>query len=656
MLELGQSSLGGVTGIPMKKLLAEEMSKDVEAKRRSPSIVAKLMGLEGLPSPRHVQRQQKRFSGSYQQKNVSINKKNTQTFDGRSNRRSTMEQQEFKDVYEDLEASHAANRRCSSRWSSNSILTKPEMALIRQKFIDAKRLSTDENFQNSKELDDTLEMLDSNKDLLLKFLGQSDSLFLKHFHDLQVDPGSHIAVLKPLNSEKYESKSKAWRSDRDTSSKPHVASHLKREDGLLLEPHSRHRAHIFRSSSRVQMEEKNEEKLLPTRIVVLKPNPGKMQNVGPCSSPSLSHDHLYNFKTNQGISRRRKESSYNIGHPKTMSNEAREIAQEITMRMIEGYDETMDAKSTWGRGYVGDESSYDANESDSESESDVFKISSRRSFDDGNSCRYPSPCSDESSANKEAKKRLSERWKMTHKYQDLEMVSRASTLGEMLSLPDKEIRPCHLNVKANNCRASNRVGRKGEAAALDGPLGISSRDGWKDEICRNSSRSRSVPPGGRGRIIRRSSYNNKLAEDTNLIHSDSVRGVRSRVSMGKLSAIEDNVSKDSKLRRKKSSRSYENIFTSEIDFSSEANFEIQMEPNTKDSSDKQSTFQMPEKAHTSEIPEVDVMIISEYGSTTKSPKSPEMLPQQPPSSLDCNIAASHNEEDFSLQVWDLHFS
>ncbi|KAL8480491.1 hypothetical protein ACS0TY_027143 [Phlomoides rotata] len=668
MLELGQSSLGGVTGMPMKKLLAEEMSKDVEAKRRSPSIVAKLMGLEGLPSSRHAHRQQKRFSGSYQQKIVSINKKNNQMFDGRSNRRSTMEQQEFKDVYEDLEASHAANPRCSSRWSSNSILTKPEMALIRQKFIDAKRLSTDEDFQNSKELDDTLEMLDSNKDLLLKFLGQSDSLFKKHFHDLQVDPGSspgsHIAVLKPLNSEKYESKSKAWRSDRDTSSKPHVASHLKREDGLLLEPHSRHRAHVSRSPSRIQVEEKNEEKMLPTRIVVLKPNPGKMQNVGTsCSSPSLSHDHLYSFKIKdhpsvgraETVLRRRNESSYNVGHPKTMSKEAREIAQEITMRMIEGYDE-MDAKSTGYRGYVGDESSYDANESDSDSESEVFKLSSRRSFDDGNLCRYLSPCLDESSANKEAKKQLSERWKMTHRYQDLEMVGRASTLGEMLSLPDKEIRPCHLNAKTNIGRASKRLGRKGEAAALDGPLGISSRDGWKDEICRNSSRSRSrsVPPstGGRGRIIKRSSYHDQLDEDKYLMHSDSVRCGRSKVSKGKLRAVEDNASKDSKSRSKKSSRSYEHIVTSEIDFSSEVNFEIQMESNTKDLSDKQSKFQMPEKANTSGIPEVDVMIISEHGSTAMSSKSPEMLPKQPPSSLDCDIAASHNEVDFNLQ--ELH--
>lgn len=667
MLQLGQSSLGGATGIPMKKLLAEEMSKDVEAKRRSPSVIARLMGLEGLPSPRHVHRQQKRFSDSYQQKNVSIGiQRDSQLYDGRSNRRSSMDQQEFKDVYEDLEASHVVNRRCSSRWSANSILTKPEMALIQQKFIDAKRLSTDEKLQVSKELDDTLEMLDSNKELLLKFLGQPDSMFVKHLHDLQVDPGSslgsHIAVLKPSNSEKFESKAKAWRSERDTFRKPRVASHLKREDGLLLEPHSRHRAHVSRNSSRTQVEEKNEEKILPTRIVVLKPNLGKIENAGTsCSSPDLPHGYLPSFKkikeypSAETVSWRRKDSSHshNVGLSKTMSKEAREIAREITMRMRDGYDETMDAKSTGYRGYVGDESSYEANESDSESESEVFKLSSRRSFDDSNLRRYPSSRLGESSVNMEAKKRLSERWKMTHKYQDLEMVSRGSTLGEMLALPDKETRPYHLNAKTSLGRASNRLGSNNGAAILDVPLGISSRDGWKDEICRNSCRSRSLPPsiGGRGRSHRRSSYHDKLAEDKNLMHSDSVHYGRSKVVKGNLSHKEDYSSKDPKSRSKKPPHPCQHIFINEIDSSSEANFEIQMEPNTKDLSEQQSVLQMAEITDSSKIPVVDVMRISEPGMTTMSSESSEMLPEQSPSTIDSDKVAAHNQEDSSLQVW-----
>ncbi|KAK4419121.1 hypothetical protein Salat_2324900 [Sesamum alatum] len=663
MLELGQRSSGRATGIPMKKLLAEEMSKEVESKRRSPSVIARLMGLDGLPSPRHVHRQQKRYTDSYQQQDASVNvQRNSQLYDTRSNRRSSLDHQEFKDVYEDLEASHVVNRRCSSRWSASSILTKPEMALIQQKFIDAKRLSADEMLQDSKELDDTLEMLDSNKDLLLKFLQQPDSLFVKHLHDLQVDPGSslgsRIAVLEPSNSEKYESKAKAWRSERDALSKHQVTSHLKRKDGLLLEPRNRHRSHVSRNSSRIQLEEKNEDTILPTRIVVLKPNLGKMQNaVTSSSSPDLSNGYQPSFKKikeypsvrgTESVSSRSKDHSHNLGFSMLMSKEAREIAREITMRMRDGYDETMDAKSTGHRGYVGDESSYDANESDSDSESEVFHLSSRKSFDDNKLSRYPSSHLGESSVNREAKKRLTERWKMTHKYQDLEMVSKGSTLGEMLALPDTEIIPKPLNAKMSLGRACNPLGSSNETAIQDVPLGISSRDGWKDEISRNSSRSRSLPPSTGGRSHRRSRYQDELAEDKHLMHVDPVPCGGSNVPKGNLSHKADYSHKDSKSRSKKP-HPCQHIFNKDMDSSSEANFEIQMEANTKDLSEHQSMVQMAGKDDTCRSPVLNVMMIAEPGRTTLSPKSSELLPKQLSSVMDGDKAAAQDQKDSSFQ-------
>ncbi|KAL0347267.1 UNVERIFIED_CONTAM: hypothetical protein Scaly_1742700 [Sesamum calycinum] len=663
MLELGQRSLGRATGIPMKKLLAEEMSKEVESRKRSPSVIARLMGLDGLPSPRHVHRQQKRYTDSYQHQDASVNvQRNSQLYDGRSNRRSSLDHQEFKDVYEDLEASHVVNRRCSSRWSASSILTKPEMALIRQKFIDAKRLSADEMLQDSKELDDTLEMLDSNKDLLLKFLQQPDSLFVKHLHDLQVDPGSslgsRIAVLKPSNSEKYESKAKAWRSERDTSSKHQVTSHLKRKDGLLLEPHNRHRSHVSHNSSRIQLDEKDEDTILPTRIVVLKPNLGKMQNaVTTVSSPDQSNGYQPSFKKikeyprvqgTESISSRRKDPSHNLGFSKVMSKEAREMAREITMRMRDGCDETMDAKSTGHRGYVGDESSYDANESDSDSESEVFNLSSRKSFDDNKLCRYPSSHYGESSVNREAKKRLTERWKMTHKYQDLEMVSKGSTLGEMLALPDREIMPKPQNAKMNLGRACGSPGSSNENVVRDVPLGISSRDGWKDEISRNSSRSRSVPPSTCGRSHRKSRYQDELAEDKHLMHIDPVPCGGSNVTKGNPSHKADYSYKDSKSRSKKP-HPRQHKFIKEMDSSSEANFEIQMEANMKDLSEHQSMLQMARKDDACKSPVFNVMMIAEPGSTTLSPKSSELLPKQSSSVMDGDKAAAHDQKDIGFQ-------
>ncbi|XP_051130218.1 uncharacterized protein LOC127250833 isoform X2 [Andrographis paniculata] len=631
------SSSAWATGIPMKKLLAEEMSKEVGSKKQSPSVIAKLMGLEGMPSPRHSHRQQRRSSES------SINsQKNSHLYDGQFNKRRSNDHQEFKDVYEDLEASHVGNRRCSSRWNASSILTKPEMALIKQKFNDAKRLSTDEKLQYSKELDDTLEMLDSNKDLLLEYLHEPDSLFVKHLHDIKNESksstGSHIAVLKPSNPGMFESKAKMWRSERNTSNKHHPTSHLKREDGLLLEPHSRHRARISHHSSRIQLEEKNEDHILPTKIVVLKPNLGKMQNDGVSGFLfNLSNGYHPSFKKvkefqkvggSDTVACTRKDLFHDEGFSKPISKEAREIAREITMRMRNGYHDTemVDAKSMKFKGYAGDESSFDANESDSESDSEEFKLSSGKTFSDSEYCRYTHH-SAESSVSREAKKRLSERWITTHKYQDLEMVSKGSTLGEMLSLPDRETRPRHFSGKTHLDRSSNQLSRNNGAATRNGPIGISSRDGWKDNVSRHVSGSRSLSSYTNGRSTWKSSCHDDLPEDSSPMH------IRNKVANGNLRHKGDS-SQDSKSRSRKVSH-HQLKFAARMDSSPETNFEMQMEAKSNYPAEQQSM--------------VDAVTIAEPGSPTMSWKSSELLPTPSPSAVDGGKPAIHDLDESKLQ-------
>lgn len=84
--KLGKSSLGQATGISMKKLLAEEMSEEIESKRRPPNVIAKLMGLEGQPFPQHVHGQQKPLSDSCELKLAS---KNNQRHRKQNDRRSS---------------------------------------------------------------------------------------------------------------------------------------------------------------------------------------------------------------------------------------------------------------------------------------------------------------------------------------------------------------------------------------------------------------------------------------------------------------------------------------------------------------------------------------------------------------------------------------
>ncbi|CAL5401644.1 unnamed protein product [Camellia sinensis] len=54
--ELWSSSSRRVTGTPIKKLLAEEMSKEMESKRQPPSVIARLMGLDRLPPQQPLHR------------------------------------------------------------------------------------------------------------------------------------------------------------------------------------------------------------------------------------------------------------------------------------------------------------------------------------------------------------------------------------------------------------------------------------------------------------------------------------------------------------------------------------------------------------------------------------------------------------------------
>ncbi|XP_059305658.1 uncharacterized protein LOC132057195 isoform X2 [Lycium ferocissimum] len=566
MHDLGKSSSKRVTGTPIKELLAEEMAKEGESKRRPPSIVARLMGLEGMPSPQHIGRQQRRFSDSCQHRNEQIDpRKRRQLFDEHPSQRSSMEHQEFKDVYEDLEASHVANRRHSSRWSETGRFATPDMALIQQKFMDAKRLSTDERFQNSKEFDDTLEELESNKDLLLRYLQEPDSLFVKHLQDLQVDTASstcsHIAVLKPSNSVKYEGSAKPSKSVRGGSRKQGINQQKERVDGLLLQSQHRYSEHNSQKSSPVLSEGK-EENMLPTRIVVLKPNLGITQSdiTSVPYHPDVRKHAQYPRASPGGAGQEEeRNSSKNMGISRPKSNEARDMAKEITRRMRESFgpvDGDAYFRGSGVKGYAGDESSCDVYESDSTGESDITTLSSRKSSGRGNLKKSSSLGSSESSVGREAKERLSERWKMTQYYQDIEMAGKSSTLGEMLSLADEGTKDDYCDM-VHVDEATDEPGGRKATTEWDSPLGISSRDGWKDVCINDSSGYRSTSPPfcnkkhrtrGRREVFSNKQYS--ISKET-VNQEQSVNHRRSRSLDGVLNLRDKFISKDARSSKKK---------------------------------------------------------------------------------------------------------
>ncbi|KAF6144356.1 hypothetical protein GIB67_024583 [Kingdonia uniflora] len=402
--ELRKSSSNNKSnGTPMKMLIAQEMSKETLTKRNPPSVVAKLMGLDALPD---VQKNKPKHYSRFTQMQFE-----SPVFH---------EQHDYKDVYEVWQGSPKTKDKSQQRGRNDENLNNRKMDLVRQKFLEAKRLSTDEKLHHSKEFQEALEVLDLNTDLFLKFLQEPNSLFRQQLFELQsttpTPQANRITVLKA--SKINESNSLSETDNRWDKNKPRISP-------------------IFNK-------QKDDTSTQPTRIVVLKPGPGKIHDIksvssSPPFSPKLLHGKYYEEESEDDEARC-----------------SREAAKEITRQMRESFGsnhrEETPLSSVFSNGYIGDESSFNRSENEfigegNLSDSDAMTPLSRHSWDYVQ--KYGSPFSSsfsrasyspESSVCREAKKRLSERWAMmatNGNSQDQRQLRRSSsTLGEMLALPD----------------------------------------------------------------------------------------------------------------------------------------------------------------------------------------------------------------------------
>lgn len=491
------SSNKNANGTPMKALIAQEMSKEVESKHNRPNVVAKLMGLDALPLQQSSSAAQRSHSKGYSRHSLSHSSIPVDCWEQdhvfldnqmQSEVNKCQEQNECKDVYEIWQQSQ---RTSYSRDSSmqkgrcNENISETKMALVRQKFMEAKRLATDEKLRQSKEFQDALEVLSTNRDLFLRFLQEPNSLFSQQLYDLQTIPQppetKRITVLKPSKvvDDKFEGSGE--KSDKQAKNPTQMVQATGWEKNSSV------------YTPLCSNEKVNENPAQSTRIVVLKPSPGKTQNikavVSPPSSPSrLSHG----------------EDFFEEPEEDEMP-ESREVAKEITRQMHENLmghrrDETL-LSSVFSNGYVGDESSFNKSEIEyaAENLSDLEAMSptSRHSWDYIN--RFGSPyssssfsrasCSPESSVCREAKKRLSERWAMmalNGNSQEQRHVRRSSsTLGEMLALSDtKKL------MKSEDEGINKEQEPRGSTSCFTSNL--NKEEGWGDSP-KSLVRSKSVP-------------------------------------------------------------------------------------------------------------------------------------------------------------------
>ncbi|ESQ50392.1 hypothetical protein EUTSA_v10001917mg [Eutrema salsugineum] len=380
------------TSVSTRKLIAREMSKEVEDRQSSSSnVVAKLMGLE-TDEPRSRSRSSSRCSLS------SVD---------------NLHHGEFEDGYEIWESMNLSRK---GKFDGSMSSDKP-LDLVRRNFMEAKRLVTDDKLHRSKEFQEALEVLSSNKDLFVKFLQESNSLFSQHLSEFRHVPphpeATRITVLRPAKT--VDAQKCVVQDSRSKQIKKSASSN--QETGWI-------------------------DAAQPTRIVVLKPSPGKALDIKAIASSSLP--------------------SY---FDESGDAETRQVAKEITRQIRETFrghcrNETLSSSSSssssgssvLSKAYIGDDGSL--NRSNNEypvgniSNSETMSPSFRHSWDCANRIESPlasslfsrASFSPESSVYREAKKRLSERWAMMSLNGDTQQQKnfpKASTaLGDMLALSE----------------------------------------------------------------------------------------------------------------------------------------------------------------------------------------------------------------------------
>eukprot|EP01018_Ginkgo_biloba_P033015 Gb_27743 [translate_table: standard] len=532
-------------GLPMKTLIAEEMSKEIESKHRTPGVVARLMGLDALPaesvlaeqvqlSDNHAQKNMQlpkpvherwRVSGSKPTQEVSLSKSWQQTIDhrdqkilpGTQDHSLEKQMQGFKKDFEAFQASLFQDHSKPHQQDELNVqlvekhmlvhekLDEAKMSLVREKFIDAKHLATDEKLQQSKEFLDALEVLQSNKDLFLKFLQEPNSLFAKHLQDLQSasQPASETKKAPNMKSTNVFSAHEVLRKEdpsqgRNSKENKKLDKRFQKQKGHHFLAEREEERHIrssppgnsvsicsmqdqYKQYPAASAKGKNDIGPLPTRIVVLKPGPGSAQNLRPASPPSCSPRSETAFRNAQeaerastrdflqeirerlklGLKENRKDDSritqervrdqINDG-PKDPREIAREIARQVresVTRDLTSDPSRLGEVSTSFTSFSGKGNSLNRSRNSSvdvgvSSDTEISTPVTKHLLDHTSRfCPPPlhslgkSSNSSDSTVNREAKKRLSERLRLTHgDGEEQQSRQNSSTLGKMLAFPE----------------------------------------------------------------------------------------------------------------------------------------------------------------------------------------------------------------------------
>ncbi|XP_006648110.1 uncharacterized protein LOC102717592 [Oryza brachyantha] len=408
---------------PVKMLIEQDMWKEGMSGEEPLNVVARLMGLNDAAVHQSDLKSGKRSNKEYRSGGFDEHSRNL-----RPKKESKTHQKS--EPCGGLNDQTLRMNISSNKYQGKEPSCEKRMTLVREKFAEAKRLATDEKLLHTKEFQEALQFLSSNKDLFLKFLDEPNPLLSNNNYEFQpVTPPSEtkqITILKPSDSIKRNGSTLVGRqlySDGDESEE----NKCRRHQSLNVSP-------------------ANSTFSEPTRIVVLKPGLVKAYEPKILRSPSSS--------STVGDSEEDSMSAVDETVPSSRRL-AKEITWQMRMRLKDKQDEENLHSYEFHDIYIGDDSFSkseveNAKEISGEISEDLEfgTPTSGRSWDflSRSGSPYSASCSSQTSHRREpsvvreAKKRILERLSMVSSTvsgeEEREARRSTGTLGEMLTIPE----------------------------------------------------------------------------------------------------------------------------------------------------------------------------------------------------------------------------
>ncbi|XP_042953708.1 uncharacterized protein LOC122290181 isoform X3 [Carya illinoinensis] len=451
----------------------EGFSSEMESSKRTPSVIARLMGLDELPPQQPVQKQQRVLSEYYLQRVASIGvREKRPSHEHPSFRMSIEERKELSYIFRVLETlnRHKQHNPPVKGGKGSSSSSEEKLAFIRQDFLDAKCISVDKKLQNQMEVQDATKTTYSKKDSFPKYPQEPDSLFGKFFHDRQ---GVPLDKCRKLGREALQGNVKLLhKSDNGQNS------------------HADLGINDICKISRSQLESNSVACHPPTKVVIWKPNHGKAENDARCFSSYSSCEGLP-----LGDRRLKELRSTENGKLDIKVNEGKNWAYGMeSTRQCPVYSKEDATKQTrHGSIWISPKVSRSELRVDGTFSKDSELMMPSNFSDWKNRYKFLFSFSHGSYVSRGAKKQILERWKLNKTLQKDGLVGRASTLGGLLETANGEIGTRNVHHMPSKYGLSNQTAPNDVHVNSGVLLGVINRDGSNDGSVRNFPKITSPP-------------------------------------------------------------------------------------------------------------------------------------------------------------------